>query len=222
MGLAFCCVILRQLSLLDHESPAFDETFAGVRRIELGNDAWLEYASGWLRGHARMFERLASSLSWQRGERAMYDKLVEVPRLYAVLSDDGSAHPLLDPMRRALSERYGEALVRTSFALYRDGRDSVAWHGDQVARRMREALVVSVSVGAPRKLLIRPYGGGRSIAFSLGSGDLFVMGGSCQRTFQHSVPKLKHAEPRIVIMFRPNWDEPPVARKRGFYTSGVA
>jgi len=67
--------------------------------------------------------------------------------------------------------------------------------------------VLSVSVGAPRKLLIRPYGGGRSTAFSLGSGDLFVMGGSCQRTFQHSVPKLKRAEPRLVIMFRPNWDE---------------
>jgi alkylated DNA repair dioxygenase AlkB len=202
------CVILRQLGFFDQEPLAFDETFAAVRRIELGSGAWLEYAPGWLKGHARLFDHLERNLKWQRGEREMYDKRVEVPRLYASLPDDGIGHPVLESMRRVLSKRYGEPLVRTSFALYRDGRDSVAWHGDQIARRMREALVVSVSVGAPRKLLLRPYGGGRSIALALGSGDLFVMGGTCQRTFQHSVPKLKHAEPRIVIMFRPKWDEP--------------
>jgi len=38
---------------------------------------------------------------------------------------------------------------------------------------------------------------------SLGDGDLLVMGGSCQRTWQHSVPKVRQAAPRIAIMFRP-------------------
>jgi alkylated DNA repair dioxygenase AlkB len=56
--------------------------------------------------------------------------------------------------------------------------------------------------------LLRPYGGGRSIAYNLGWGDLFVMGGSCQRTFQHSVPKLAHAETRIAVMYRPFWEDP--------------
>jgi alkylated DNA repair dioxygenase AlkB len=83
----------------------------------------------------------------------------------------------------------------------------VAWHGDYVARRMTEALVATVSVGAPRRFLLRPKGGGPSIALSLGEGDLLVMGGSCQRTWDHCVPKVKRAEPRIAIMFRPIWKE---------------
>jgi alkylated DNA repair dioxygenase AlkB len=50
--------------------------------------------------------------------------------------------------------------------------------------------------------------GGASIAFHLGQGDLFVMGGTCQRTFRHGIPKVAHAEPRIVILFRPTWIAP--------------
>src|SRR5262249_40235264 len=103
--------------------------------------------------------------------------------------------------------RYGTAFERVSLGLYRDGQDSVAWHGDYVARRISEAIVATVSVGAPRRFLLRPHGGGRSGAVSLGWGDLIVMGGSCQRTYQHSVPKVANAEPRIAIMFRPVWDE---------------
>jgi alkylated DNA repair dioxygenase AlkB len=110
-------------------------------------------------------------------------------------------------MRRALDRRYATAFERISLAYYRDGRDSVAWHGDYVARRMETALVATVSVGAPRRFLLRPHGGGRSIAYSIGWGDLIVMGGTCQRTWQHSVPKVARAEPRIAIMFRPIWQE---------------
>jgi hypothetical protein len=32
------------------------------------------------------------------------------------------------------------------------------------------------------------------------------MGGTCQRTFQHSVPKVARADPRIAVMFRPRWE----------------
>ena len=82
---------------------------------------------------------------------------------------------------------------------------SVAFHGDYVAREMDRALVATVSVGAPRRFLMRPTGGGKSIALTLGWGDLLVMGGTCQRTWQHAIPKVKHALPRIAIMFRPVW-----------------
>jgi alkylated DNA repair dioxygenase AlkB len=71
------------------------------------------------------------------------------------------------------------------------------------------ALVATVSVGAPRRFLLRPNTGGTSLSFSLGRGDLLVMGGSCQRTWQHAVPKSRRVgdEPRIAIMFRPDWAE---------------
>jgi alkylated DNA repair dioxygenase AlkB len=131
----------------------------------------------------------------------MYDRMVAVPRLVAGPEDGG--HPLLDEMRLALSARHLEPFVRVSYALYRDGGDSVAWHGDTGARDRPEALVATVSLGAPRRFLLRPAAGGRSLSFYLGGGDLFVMVGSAQRTFRHAVPKVAQAGPRIAVMFRP-------------------
>jgi alkylated DNA repair dioxygenase AlkB len=143
----------------------------------------------------------------------MYERTVDVPRQIAVLDDAAALHPVLEEMRAALDARYATRFERLSVALYRDGRDSVAWHGDRVARRMPEAVVATVSVGAPRKFLLRPTGGGESIALALGWGVLLVMGGSCQRTYQHGIPKVPRADPRMAIMFRPVWSlpTPPVA-----------
>lgn len=197
-----------QLSLFGTGDPVFDATFRNAARVDLGHGAWIEYTPGWLEGHATLFETLERTTAWREGEQRMYDRIVKVPRLIATLPDDGPGHPIVERMRQALSDRYGEAFCRVSLALYRDGRDSVAWHGDRVARRMESALVATVSLGAPRRFLLRPYGGGPSRAFHLGWGDLFVMGGSCQRTFQHAVPKVSHASPRIALMFRPFWEAP--------------
>jgi alkylated DNA repair dioxygenase AlkB len=67
-----------------------------------------------------------------------------------------------------------------------------------------------VSVGASRRFLMRPVAGGPSLSFSLGRGDLLVMGGSCQRTWLHGIPKSRTvgAQPRIAVMFRPHWVDP--------------
>jgi alkylated DNA repair dioxygenase AlkB len=201
-------VDLDQLSLFGREDAAIDLSFARAKRIELGSDAWVDVVPGWLSGHARLFELLRERAQWRSDEREMYDRIVDVPRLYASSSAGLLAGlPVLEEMRSALDVRYRTSFERLTFALYRDGRDSVAWHGDYVARRMRDALVATVSVGSPRRFLLRPTGGGRSIGFSLGWGDLVVMGGSCQRTFQHAIPKVAHAGPRIAIMFRPVWTD---------------
>jgi alkylated DNA repair dioxygenase AlkB len=59
-------------------------------------------------------------------------------------------------------------------------------------------------LGAPRPLLLRPRNGGATLRHDLGHGDLIVMGGSCQRTWEHAVPKSARASgPRISIQFRP-------------------
>ena len=108
-------------------------------------------------------------------------------------------------MRVAISARYGEEFVRTTAALYRDGRDSVAFHGDTTAREMDRALVATVSLGEPRRFLMKPTVGGASIAFPAGRGDLIVMGGTAQRTWRHAIPKVAHAGSRIALMFRPAW-----------------
>jgi alkylated DNA repair dioxygenase AlkB len=194
-----------QTSLLGHGAPSFDDGFRGLSRRELTDGAWFDYMRGFLQGHETLFDDLARTTTWRTVREQMYDKTVEVPRLVASLPEDGPGHPLIARIQSSLTARYGEPFARVSLALYRDGRDSVAWHGDRVARKMTTALVATVSLGQPRKLLLRPYGGGESVGLTLGWGDLFVMGGTCQRTWQHSVPKAAHAGPRMAVMFRPTW-----------------
>jgi alkylated DNA repair dioxygenase AlkB len=195
-----------QLSLFNRAPTlSFDASFAQVERIVLENGAWLELQRNWLAADALLFDVLRERVPWKDESRLMYDRTVAVPRQHAALRDGGAIHPILAEMRGALDARYATRFERLSLALYRNGDDSVAWHGDYVARRMPQALVATVSIGAPRKFALRPKGGGPSIAFSLGWGDLIVMGGSCQRTYEHAVPKVAHADPRIAIMYRPKW-----------------
>ena len=125
----------------------------------------------------------------------MYDRLVDVPRLtYTYMIDEDLPHPMLLEAREALSAHdepeLGERFRTAGCCYYRDGRDSVAWHGDTIGRgNTHDTMVAIVSVGDPRRLALRPRGGGESIAVEMGHGDLVVMGGSCQRTWEHAVPR---------------------------------
>lgn len=196
-----------QPSLFGFGPPAFDAAFSRLHRRELSDGAWLDHQAGWLSGHESLFEVLIGAVDWQRHRRPMYDRMVDVPRLIGSLPGVANRDELavIDEMAAAISARYGQTFDRVGFALYRHGRDSVAWHGDQVARNLPEALVATVSLGEPRPFALRPKGGGRSIQYQLGHGDLMVMGGTCQRTWDHGVPKVARAGPRIAVMFRPAW-----------------
>jgi alkylated DNA repair dioxygenase AlkB len=141
----------------------------------------------------------------------MYERMVDVPRLVCIY-DEGEPlpHPILDDARAALSAHYrdelGEPFTTAGLCYYRDGRDSVAWHGDRIGRsRTQDTMVAILSLGEARRLMLRPRNGGSSIAFPLGHGDLIVMGGSCQRTWEHAVPKTaRPVGPRISVQFRPH------------------
>jgi alkylated DNA repair dioxygenase AlkB len=195
-----------QLALFGRtEPPSFDRAFSRLERIVLADGAWLDLARGWLAGHEQVYAELLQRTPWRAERRVMYEREVDVPRLYAELPSGEPSLAVIEEMRRALDAHYRCSFIRTSFALYRNGNDSVAWHGDYIAREMSEALVATVSVGAPRRFMLRRTGGGPSMALSLGWGDLLVMGGTCQCTHQHAIPKVKRAPPRISIMLRPNW-----------------
>lgn len=191
-----------QSTLFGGGEPRVDPGLAGLRLIPLGRGAWIEYLPGWLEGHEAVFDVLWRTTRWQRHRRRMYERIVDVPRLVAGVPDDGPGHPILPEMAAVLSARYRRPLDRVSLACYRDGSDSVAWHGDRLGRYVHDAVVAIVSVGAPRRFLLRPATGGASRAFELGWGDLLVMGGTCQRTWQHAVPKVASAGPRISVQFR--------------------
>jgi alkylated DNA repair dioxygenase AlkB len=200
-----------QGSLLDSD----DETGPGplgssVRRTTLSRGAWIDVLPGWIRGADALFGRLAGTVPWRAERRQMYDQVVDVPRLLCFYGEDAPLpDPVLDQARAALDAHYGgelgEPFLTAGLCLYRDGRDSVAWHGDTTGRGSAEDTIVAiVSLGAPRALLLRPRGGGSALRRSLGHGDLFVMGGSCQRTWEHAVPKTTAATGvRISVQFRP-------------------
>jgi alkylated DNA repair dioxygenase AlkB len=194
--------VIPQLELFAGDTPRFDAAFGSLRRIALDHEAWIDLAPGWVSDHAALFAELERTLDWRSEQRPMYDRIVDVPRLLAAVPDGIG---LIEAMRAALSARYRETFVRTTAALYRDGNDSVAWHGDTTARDLPEAVVATVSLGEPRKFMLRPTAGGRSRAFPLGRGDLVVMGGTCQRTWRHAIPKVASAGPRMAVMFRPVW-----------------
>jgi alkylated DNA repair dioxygenase AlkB len=200
-----------QESLLDvASSPVLGTLGASVRRVRMTRGAWVDLRPGWLAGSGAVFGALVEAVPWRAEKRHMYDRVVDVPRLLCFYGEDT---PLPDPVlaaaRDALSAHYraslGEPFVTAGLCLYRDGRDSVAWHGDTIGRGSREDTMVAIlSLGAPRALLLRPRGGGASVRYEVGHGDLLVMGGSCQRTWEHAVPKTAQATgPRISVQFRP-------------------
>jgi len=206
-----------QPSLLDSGAFGIDEAFAELGRIHLDPTSWVDHAAGWVSGSDRLFADVLESRQWAQRTRHMYDQKVREPRLtspWNAGSGDPLAPPILERMRQVLSERYAVTFDSVGFNLYRDGRDSVAWHGDRISKEIENPIVALVSIGEPRRFLLRPKGGGPSRAFMLGRGDLLVTGGKTQRTWDHSVPKVAQAGPRISLAFRYGMDPRAYAHKR--------
>ena len=195
-----------QGSLLDlpDARPSIDGGFDGMRRQHLPDGAWVDRLPGWVTAADMLFTTALEALEWREGTERI--RGVEVPRPRLVATPGRERLPdgleVLGDMSDALTERYGVRLDRITCNLYRDGHDSVAWHGDRIARDLPQATVAVVSLGEPRPFRLRPRGGGSSLSWPAGRGDLIVMGGSCQRTCEHSVPKVTAAGPRIAVMFR--------------------
>lgn len=186
------------------QAPGIDRDFATASMRQLGEDAWVEVVPGWVTGSDRLFDAVLDAGQWASHEMVMYDDIVVQPRLQTTwhMGELPADLDVLRAMGAALSARYRTALPRVTANLYRDGNDSVAWHGDRVARDLPDAIVACVSLGHRRPFRLRPRGGGPSLVIEPGRGDLVVMGGSCQRTWQHCVPKVADAGPRICVMFR--------------------
>ena len=199
--------VFYQRSLFGTLTPEYDATFREATRLDLDHTTWVELVPGWLRGADAVFDELTAVLPFrQRTGVRMYDSIVDEPRLSAwwrAEDERPEPMPLLREIRLLLAERYGEPFDSIGFNLYRDGDDSVAWHGDRHRHVVTNPVIAILSVGAPRPLRLRPRGGGRSLSWSLGNGDLFVMGGACQHTWEHTVPKVRLTTgPRLSITFR--------------------
>jgi alkylated DNA repair dioxygenase AlkB len=192
-----------------HQRSLFAVGIAGVNpdavceRRELGDGTWIDVRRNWLGGTDLILDHLIETVEWRRGRRHMFDRMVDDPRLSRwYRRGDALPHPSLVEVASSLAHEYRVKLSTAGLNYYRDGADSVAFHADRELRALDDTLVAIVTFGARRAFLVRPKGGGRSIDLSPAGGDLIVMGGTCQRNFEHSVPKARAAGPRISATWR--------------------
>jgi alkylated DNA repair dioxygenase AlkB len=207
----YCGVVTAlQQSLFDTEEVVGPRPLdPSLEREDLGDGAWIDVRREWIAGSDVLFELLHTTVPWRSERRRMYDRTVDVPRLLAFY-EEGAAlpDPVLVEAQAALADHYrntpGAPFCTAGICLYRDGQDSVAFHGDTIGRAVQDdKLVAIVSLGEHRRFLLRPKSGGPSLKLSVGHGDLLVMGGSCHRTWEHAVPKTaRPVGPRISIQFR--------------------
>ena len=192
----------RQTSLLAMGPPSLPDDLATLERIDLGDGAWVDHRPFWLGGADVWLDELTTTIEWSTASRPMYDRIVDVPRLISNFDRSNPDTPAqFEALARVFERHYGRRFPRIGCNLYRDGADSVAWHADKVSRP-GDSIVGILSVGERRPFLLRPAAGGASRRFMLGDGDLIVLGGTTQAFWQHAVPKLAHAGPRLSIMVR--------------------
>ena len=204
---------LSDTALIDAEAgagPSLGTLAGSVRRHQLTRGAWVDVRPGWVSGSDELFARLVREVPWHAERRTMWDNVVDVPRLLKFYGErEALPDPLLVRAREALGAHYAQELrepfTTAGLCFYRDGRDSVAWHGDTIGRSSTEDTMVAIlSLGEARRLSLRPRTGGASLSFPVGHGDLLVMGGSCQRTWEHAVLKTaRPVGPRVSVQFRP-------------------
>lgn len=197
-----------------------DPLFAGLRRLRLDAGSWVDLVPGWLLGAGRWFDEIVADAPWNQRRRRMYDHEILEPRLTCGWPADEAPAPS-SALAELLGERYGVHFDRVSANYYRDGTDSVAWHGDRVRFTHTAPVVAIVSLGSARRFGLRPVGGGRARWLTVAGGDLLVMGGRCQHDWQHTVPKAATAGPRVSVTFRHD-DPGPRPAPSGTAGSGSA
>lgn len=149
----------------------------------------ITHVQGLIRGPEELMRQMSTLAGWEQRRRWMFDRMVDEPRLTNEYKNVAEAPPFLIEIAAVLGDYCGVHYDRLWMNWYRDNRDSTSWHADRPANVPATADVPVLSLGAPRRFLIRPYGGGPSTSFSPQAGDVLIMRGRCQRDWQHSVPK---------------------------------
>lgn len=167
-----------------------DRAFTTAKRSALDASSWVELVPAWLRGGGVLLELLVAAVPWKQHYRRLFDQTFLEPRLTAQYrSLRNLPHRALSDAAGALSDHYGVKYDNLWLNLYRDGRDSTGWHRDRFSCRRPECIVPVLTVGAARRFLLKPRGGGASIGLEPHCGDLVLMGGRCQEDWVHGVPK---------------------------------
>ena len=202
-----------QESLLDvAEEPALGALGArGAAGSAEPRGAWVDLRPGWLAGSGAVFGALVETVPWRAEKRHMYDRVVDVPRLLCFYGEDVPLpHPLLAAAlagaERALRGGAGRAVPDRGAVPVpgRAGQRGLARRHDRAGLRVRTPWWRSCRWARRGRSCCGRGAAAPSLRYEVGHGDLLVMGGSCQRTWEHAVPKTAQAVgPRISVQFRP-------------------
>jgi alkylated DNA repair dioxygenase AlkB len=174
---------------------------------------------------AALFETLRRDVPWEGSQMTMYDRVIDIPRLMAWYDFDRPAPwgAPLEQLKSRIEAAAGAEFGAVRMILYRDGRDSLAWHADREAFDGPRPIVASLTLGATRRFLFRPKPGrpgkgtrkgsepsgplrgplGDRLTLELPSGSLLVMAEGTQENWEHAVPKTtKPVGERINVTFR--------------------
>jgi len=175
-----------------------------VVRIPLASGAWLDHEAGWLSPAEAdvALAALRDELRWEQREIVLFGRPVLQPRLIAWAGDLGYRYSgqtleprAFTPAARRLLERVqlraGVPFNHVLANRYRSGEDSMGLHADDEAELGPDPVVAIVSLGATRRLVVRPRRkqDRERHDLPLGHGALLVMGGTCQRHYVHGVPR---------------------------------
>lgn len=165
----------------------------------------------------RIFTQLQQQTHWKQEFIKLYGKPVAIPRLTAWYGDEGKSYTYSkikmtpDPWTSTLLEIKSkiEAVSGVTFNsvllnLYRDGKDSVAWHSDDEPELGKNPSIGSVSFGAARRFMFKhKQQKDLKQEVKLTHGSFLLMQGLTQHFWLHQIPKTaKPLQPRINLTFR--------------------
>ena len=172
-----------------------------MTRLDLDATSWVEVHEGWWSDDPdRLYDELVEVVPFQQGRIFRYERWVDEPRLtmgYRV--GNPLPHPGLLEAHQRVQTTTGKRFDTFAVALYRDGRDSVAFHRDRDIRWCEDTVVALLVLGPPRPFRLRPRANrydhdapaqGATHEVLPGRGDLLVLGGRVQADWEHSVPKV--------------------------------
>jgi alkylated DNA repair dioxygenase AlkB len=196
-------------------------------RIQLAKGAWVEHEPDWIGASEALalLSGIREELGWEQREVIVFGRRILQPRLIAWAGDIAYRYSGLVLEPRPFTPHAGQLLARVRDRArvpfnhvlvnrYRGGADSMGFHADAEPELGPDPVVASVSLGAARRLVLKPRrsAGGGAQAFDLGAGCLFIMGGTCQRHYVHGVPRQPRVEEeRISLTFRWLWRAPSLA-----------
>jgi alkylated DNA repair dioxygenase AlkB len=158
-----------------------------------------------------LLDTLTATVAWRAEQVRMFGRRIPVPRLVAWCGDTGINYryssldhpcsgwiPALEPVRQRLRLVHGFDSAMALLNRYRNGDDGMGWHTDDEPGQ--GAWVASISLGAPRRFLLRPDPGGASLALVLEHGSLLLM----PAAMPHALPKTRRPiGERINLSLRP-------------------